>query len=92
MCCLFQIFNLKYGTFDSTSNTVISRRVLFPYPVVTDRFVLTVQSGAEPLVFKMDFIGADPDKKYAIDPIFTAKTYTDCKQTFKYLLVRPKQL
>ena len=78
----FQIFRIKSGTFDPTSTAVISRRILFPKPVVTDRFVLTVESGATPLVFKMDIIGMDPDKKYATDPILTPKTYQDCKIIF----------
>ena len=78
---------MKLGKFDNTSSAVISRKIFFPVPVVTDRFVVTVVSGPIPLVFKMDIIGMDPDKKYATDPIFTPRMYQDCKLYSKMLLI-----
>ena len=80
----FQTFFVKLGKFDNTSSAVISRKIFFPVPVVTDRFVVTVVSGPIPLVFKMDIIGMDPDKKYATDPIFTPRMYQDCKLYCKH--------
>jgi hypothetical protein len=75
----FQIFFVKRGSYDATSSAVVKRRILLPVPVSTDNFVLKVESGATPLVFKLDMIGIDPDKKYSVDPMLTPKTYTDCK-------------
>lgn len=70
---------IKRGAFDPASSTVIKRNILFTYPVATDNFIITVESGATPLVFKFDIIGMDPDKKYLADPMLTPKTYSDRK-------------
>ena len=59
----------------SALSTVISRRFLFPHPVATDKFTLTVLEGDEPLVFKMDLLGMPPEKKYAVDPILDPIKY-----------------
>ncbi len=77
---LFQIFTIKYGSVsDPTSSTIISRNVYLPFPVVTDRFVLTVNNGSTPIVFMMDVIGADPATKYSTDPMLTPAIYKDCE-------------
>ena len=67
------------SSFDPTSSIVIKRQIFLPTPVATDNFIIRVESGDTPLVFKLDIIGMDPDKKYAVDPMVTPVTYTDCK-------------
>ena len=75
---------VKRGAFDLSSSAVIKREIFLPYPIATDNFIITVESGATPLVFKMDIIGMDPVKKYETDAMLTPATYTDCKFALSY--------
>ena len=77
---LVQIFTVKYGPVsDPASSTMISRNVYLPFPVVTDRFILTVNNGSTPILFMMDVIGSDPAAKYSTDPMLSPAIYKDCK-------------
>jgi len=40
---------------------------------------VVVESGATPLVLKMDVLGLDGDKKYASDPNLSPTLYSDCE-------------
>lgn len=77
----WQVFYVKRGAFDPTSSAVIKRRFFLPTPIATDNFIIRVESGTNPLVFKFDIIGMDPVKKYSVDPMLTPMTYTDCKSS-----------
>ena len=73
----FQIFYVKRGAFDPSSTAVITRKLFLPVPVATDKLQLSVESGATPLVFNLDIIGMDPDKKYGADPMLSPMMYSD---------------
>jgi hypothetical protein len=73
---------MKYNNLNPLSAAILSRNIYFPSPVVTDRLLLYVESGATPLVLKMDILGLDGDKKYAADPILSPNIYTDCELFF----------
>ena len=68
-----------YGNASDQAKEVISRDIYFPDPVVTNKFRLIVQKGAESVVMKMDVIGMPPDKKYNADPMLTPQLYQECK-------------
>jgi len=48
-------------------------------PIVSDRLLITVESGATPLVVKLDVIGIDGTKKYQIDPNVSPTQYNQGK-------------
>lgn len=71
---------MKYNVLNPTSTAILSRNIYFPNPVATDRLVLYVESGATPLVLKMDLLGLDGDQKYAADPNLSPTMYSDCEK------------
>ena len=59
----------------SIEELIITRGILFPDPLTTDRIRLNVVEGDFPAVVKMDFFGTTPDKSYSVDPVFEKKIY-----------------
>ncbi len=51
------------GQLNSTSSAILMRTLFLPMPVVTDKITLYVESGATPLVMKLDVLGLDGDSK-----------------------------
>ena len=75
-----------YGNASDQEDEKITRNILLPQPVVTDKFKLIVDNGPDSVVFKMDVIGMPPDKKYEVDPILTPQLFEE-GNCFNFIII-----
>ena len=75
-----------YGNASDQEDEKITRNILIPQPVVTDKFKLTVDNGPDSVVFKMDVIGMPPNKKYEVDPILTPQLFEE-GNCFNFIII-----
>ena len=66
-----------FGNATSQDDSVITRDIVFPQAVVTNKFKIIVTKSVPAVVFKMDLIGMHPDEKYRADPVFESNLYED---------------
>ena len=68
-----------YGNSADQASSVIVRRMMFPWPVVTRTLRLTLQDDLNDknVVAKLDAIGMSASKKYNLDSLFLSKRHNN---------------
>ena len=77
--CSTGVYHIFFGNATDQDDNITNREILFPQPIVTNKFKLIFKKAATSVVIKMDLLGMPPDKKYESDPVLDPIAYEDCK-------------
>ena len=56
--------------------TIIKEKILFPFPITTNRIRLTEVAGSAQIAIKLDILGTSSINLYRGDPTFTKARFT----------------